>query len=125
MTGCRLILLSELRHYPSVMNGQEILDVLASNPEEEITIVDGSGRRFLAEIKNIEREEPSDEHTVISVRLEPTAGIDSTAVLIGYTLPASENWMLNLHYRSLRLPEMERVDQVEITGENEPPNRDS
>jgi len=125
VTGCRLILLSDLQHNSFAMKGQKILDVLASNPEEEITIVDGSGRRFLAEIGNIEREQPSDEHTVISVRLEPTAGIDSTAVLIGYTLPASENWMLNLHYRSLRLPEMERVDQVEITGENEPPNRDS
>lgn len=95
------------------MKDKEILETIASHPDKEYEVVDGSGRRFWAEVGEVERVEPADDYTVISARMMPTDGIDGTALLVGHPLPDS-SWELNLHYLNPRLPTVERVETLEM-----------
>ena len=100
------------------MQDKEILDVITSNPNEEYRIIDESGRCFWGEVDEVSREQPTSDYTVISARMEPTDGLDSTAFLVGHPLP-DESWMVNIHYFSSRLPTTERVERVEpSTGDS-------
>ena len=95
------------------MQDKEILETIASHPDKEYEVVDGSGRRFWAVPVRIERVEPADDYTVISARMMPTDGIDGTALLVGHLLQDS-SWELNLHYFSESLPMVESVERVEM-----------
>ena len=95
------------------MQDKEILETIASHPDKEYEVVDGSGRRFWAEVGEVERVEPADDYTVISARMMPTDGIDGTALLVGHLLQDS-SWELNLHYFSESLPMVESVERVEM-----------
>ena len=95
------------------MQDKEILETITSNPNEEYCVIDGAGRCFSAEVDEVSREQPTSDYSVISARMYPIDGLDSTALLVGHPLQDS-SWELILHYFSESLPMVESVERVEM-----------
>ena len=96
------------------MKDKEILETIASNPDKEYEVVDGAGRCFSAEVDEVSSEQPTSDYSVISARMDPIDGLDSTALLVGHPIPDESLWDLNLHYFSESLPMVESVERVEM-----------